>query len=76
VQTLQLDFEVTAKLKEADKKDPMVPIKVFVEVLMGSFADGKFMETDIMKLGGWYRDEKKPEVIKVKNFLKGYESYQ
>ena len=76
VQVSALELDLTVSGKSKDKKNPLVPIKVFAEVIMGSFPNGKMMEADITKLGHFYKDEKTPTSVRVKKFSEGYADYE
>jgi hypothetical protein len=69
---LELDFNASSKL---DKKNPIISLKLFTEIIVGSYATGKLMEGDISKLGGYYKDEKNPLMMNVKKFLESYNSF-
>ena len=69
---LELDFNASSKL---DKKNPLVSLKIYTEVIVGSYATGKFMEADILKLGGFFKDEKNPLMMDISKFLNAYNSF-
>ena len=74
-QSLEQDLLITAG-KQLDKKNLLITLKGFVTVLSGSIPDGRMMEADITKFGGFFKDEKKPTEVSIKKFLNDYSSYQ
>ena len=71
--SLQQDLEITAV--KVDKKNPLIELKKFVLVIVGSIPDGKMLEGDITKFAGYFKDDKKPTDVSIKKFIEDFKSY-
>lgn len=72
---LSQDLEITAG-RMVDKKNPLIELKKFVEVISGNLEHGKMIEGDITKFGEYFKDEKKPKEVSIKNFITDFKSFQ
>ena len=66
-------MEITAV--KVDKKNPLIEIKKFVQVISGNIPDGKMFEGDITKFAAFFKDDKKPTDVSIKKFINDYKSY-